>query len=108
MTYASWEKAYEGDQKKRIGNMPTVAIEDITDPEIKRALLNRINVANANVLDADLDYLINDNLPLLRQLTVQIDGEKGTKDYAWAISDKKVQRLTGNEEESTSAEDKTL
>lgn len=94
--------------KSVLDNTPAVAIEDITDPEIKRALLNRINVANKNVKDADLDFLINENLPQLKQLTVQISGEKNAKDYVWAISDKKVQRLTGEDKEETSIDDKTL
>ena len=107
-TYSSWENAAAGDQKKGIKDLPTVAIEDITDPDIQRALLNRINIPNANVRDEDLPFLINNNLQRLNQLTVQISGEKGTKNYVWAVSDKKTQRLTGEESEQTAEDDKTL
>lgn len=105
-TYDNWDKANAGTQKSAgifrrnpasaLQNLPTVAIEDITDPDIKRALLNRINVPNANVNNADLDFLIEYNLPILKQLTVQISGNPEDKDYTWAISDKNVQRLTNN------------
>lgn len=109
-TFGSWKDAAENKNvSKRIADLPTVAIEDVTDPAIQRALLARINVGTSNVKDADLPLLISENLARLNQLTVQIYGTPDRpKDYVWAISDKKTQRLTGEESESESVDDKTL
>jgi len=95
-TYSDWNKVREADIFKN-GDLQTVAIKDITDPDIQRAILNRINVSNVNVEDKDLSPLIMENLPQLNQLTVQIAGNKGDRNYEWVISDKKVQRLTETE-----------
>ena len=120
--YDSWKEAREANAGKTgvagmfskgqsFDNLPVVAIEDITDPNIKRALLNRINVPNANVADEDLDLLILEHLRRLNQLTVQVSGNPNNpKDYMWAISDKNIQRLTGegSSYEEESIDDKTL
>lgn len=106
-TYADLNKAREGTVHKNMwgnqtgetafNNLKTVAIEDITDPDIQREMLSRLNIPNANVSDANLPSLIVNNLARLNQLTVQVNGAKGDKDYVWVISDKDTVRLTGED-----------
>lgn len=94
-SYPSHDKVPEDVTK----NLRTVAIEDVPhykSPALMRDLLNRINVPNVNVPDTDLEVLINEYLPILNQLTVQIKGTPGEKGYTWVISDKKVNRLADN------------
>lgn len=85
-----------------------VAIEDITDPDIQRAILNRINVPTANVPDFDLPQLVYDHLQELNQLTVRVGGTKGKRSYTWTIEDKKIQRLTGDDNSVSDDDDRGI
>lgn len=85
-----------------------IAIEDITDPDILRVILNRINVSTANISDSDLPLLVYENLPELNQLTVRIGGTKGKSDYVWAVEDKKIQRLTGDSNSVSDDDDRGI
>lgn len=103
-TYTSWDKVDQENTSKPIlwglfggknetRSLTPVAIEDITDTDIQRAMLNRINVPNANLSDSQVAMQVAEHLPALRQLTVQISGTPGSDDYVWSIEDKNVARM---------------
>ena len=89
------EAREDKDVNKRLKDLKTIAIEDIDDPDIQRELLSRINISTLNINDIDLPALIAENLQRLNQITVQVGGTKGEKDYVWTIEDKDIHRLTG-------------
>lgn len=73
-----------------------IAIQDIEDDNLKRALLTRINVPNVSLTTSDaLSDAIIRNLARLNQLSVRVAGTPNTDEYAWIISDKNTQRLSG-------------
>lgn len=112
-TYNSWDKANEalaeGDvsteylfgliqSNKKAPGFDTMSIQDIKDPELKRALLKRINVPVSNVREGDLDALMLANLDALNQISVMVRGNPGDKNYAWTMEDKTPTRLIQEDE----------
>lgn len=102
-TYTSWDKVNAGTTEKgtfrnRVipgpKNLSTVAIEDITDPDIKKELLSRINVSTTGKNNDEVNALVMSYLPILKQITVKVQGDVGDEDYAWAIEDKIPRRNT--------------